>query len=57
MVLLKEDNLPPLMWRYGRVTHIFRGDDGNVRVVTVKTTDGEFRRAINKICILPVRST
>lgn len=55
MVLLKEDNQPPLKWCYGRVTHIFKGDDGNIRVVNVKTRDGEYRRAINKICILPVQ--
>ncbi|XP_058820716.1 uncharacterized protein LOC131682920 [Topomyia yanbarensis] len=55
MVLLKEDNLPPLKWRLGRITQIFRGDDGNVRVVSVKTKDGELRRAISNICVLPVR--
>lgn len=46
LVLVKDDGLPPLKWRYGRVTHIFRGDDGNIRVVVVKTKDGEYRRAI-----------
>ncbi|XP_058816309.1 uncharacterized protein LOC131679586 [Topomyia yanbarensis] len=55
MVLLKEENLPPLKWRYGRVTNIFHGQDNNIRVVDVRTADGEYRRAINKICILPVR--
>ncbi|XP_058811251.1 uncharacterized protein LOC131676146 [Topomyia yanbarensis] len=54
MVLVKEDNLPPLKWRYGRITQIYRSDDGNVRVVTVKTKDGEFRRAISNICVLPI---
>ncbi|XP_058840959.1 uncharacterized protein LOC131696437 [Topomyia yanbarensis] len=55
MVLLKEENLPPLKWRYGRVTNIFHGQDNTIRVVDVRTADGEYRRAINKICILPVR--
>ncbi|XP_062704584.1 uncharacterized protein LOC134286901 [Aedes albopictus] len=54
LVLVKDDGLPPLKWRYGRVTHIFRGDDGNIRVVVVKTKDGEYRRAISKICVLPI---
>ncbi|XP_062535430.1 uncharacterized protein LOC134204669 [Armigeres subalbatus] len=27
MVLLKDDNLPPLKWRLGQVTQVFRGDD------------------------------
>lgn len=56
MVLLKEDNLPPLKWKYGRITRIMRGTDGNIRVVDVKTINGEYRRAISKICVLPVRA-
>ncbi|XP_058840617.1 uncharacterized protein LOC131696100 [Topomyia yanbarensis] len=55
MVLLKEDNLPPLKWKYGRITNIIRGDDDNIRVVDVRTVDGEYRRAISKICVLPTR--
>ncbi|XP_062703843.1 uncharacterized protein LOC134286271 [Aedes albopictus] len=39
MVLLKEDNIPPLKWRLGRVTEIHPGPDGNTRVVTVRTKD------------------
>ncbi|XP_055615027.1 uncharacterized protein LOC129761333 [Toxorhynchites rutilus septentrionalis] len=54
LVLVKDDGLPPLKWRYGRVTHIFLGDDGNIRVVVVKTKNGEYRRAISKICVLPI---
>ncbi|XP_055524492.1 uncharacterized protein LOC129718097 [Wyeomyia smithii] len=55
MVLVKEDNLPPLKWALGRVTHVTKGADGNIRVVMVKTKDGNFSRAISKICILPIR--
>ncbi|XP_055645590.1 uncharacterized protein LOC129782412 [Toxorhynchites rutilus septentrionalis] len=55
MVVLKEDNTPPLKWHLGRVTEIHAGPDGNVRVVTVRTKYGSFRRAISKICILPIR--
>ncbi|XP_055589230.1 uncharacterized protein LOC129741514 [Uranotaenia lowii] len=55
MVLLKEDNLPPLEWKLGRVTNIQPGSDGNIRVVTVRTQYGEFTRGISKICILPIR--
>ncbi|XP_062535226.1 uncharacterized protein LOC134204420, partial [Armigeres subalbatus] len=53
MVLLKEDGLPPLKWKYGRISNIVRGDDGNIRVVDVRTAGGEYRRAIAKICVLP----
>ncbi|XP_053698875.1 uncharacterized protein LOC128745829 [Sabethes cyaneus] len=57
MVLVKEDNLPPLKWRVGRVVNCFKGDDDHIRVVTVRTKDGEFRRSISKICVLPIQQT
>ncbi|XP_062541377.1 uncharacterized protein LOC134209407 [Armigeres subalbatus] len=55
MVLVKEDNLPPLKWKLGRVAEIYTGADGNVRVVDVRTKDGMFKRAISKICVLPIK--
>ncbi|XP_055623371.1 uncharacterized protein LOC129766802 [Toxorhynchites rutilus septentrionalis] len=55
MVVLKEDNLPPLRWRLGRITEIHQGSDGNIRVVTVRTPDGSYQRAISKVCVLPIR--
>lgn len=55
LILLKEDNLPPLKWKLGRVADTHAGSDGNIRVVTVKTQDGLYRRAISKICVLPIR--
>ncbi|GFY18131.1 hypothetical protein TNCV_2045391 [Trichonephila clavipes] len=53
MVLVKEDNLPPLQWSLGGVVQVFPGDDGAVRVVDVKTQRGQFRRPITKCCLLP----
>ena len=53
MVLVKEDNLPPLQWRLGRIVEVHPGSDGLVRVVTVKCRNGLFKRAISKICALP----
>ncbi|GFX99452.1 uncharacterized protein TNCV_1080961 [Trichonephila clavipes] len=53
MVLVKEDNLPPLQWNLGRVIQVFPGDDGAARVVDVKTQRGQFRRPITKCCLLP----
>ncbi|XP_062712587.1 uncharacterized protein LOC134289894 [Aedes albopictus] len=55
LVLLKEDKLPPLRWKLGRVIRIHPGSDGNIRVVTVKAQDGEYQRAISKICVPPIR--
>lgn len=56
MVLLKEDNIPPLKWKLGRVEELHPGSDGNVRVVTVRTKEGSYRRGISKICILPLQN-
>jgi len=53
LVLVKEDNLPPLKWNIGRVVDAFPGEDKCVRVVTVKTKDGLFKRPIVKLCKLP----
>ncbi|XP_062710660.1 uncharacterized protein LOC134288796 [Aedes albopictus] len=55
MVLLKEDKLPPLQWQLVRITEIHPGADGIIRVVTVRTQQGTFRRGIQKICILPIQ--
>ncbi|XP_030767500.1 uncharacterized protein LOC115891216 [Sitophilus oryzae] len=56
MVLIKDDNVPVLEWRLGRVTELHSGADGVVRVVTVKGQFGSLKRAINRICVLPVET-
>jgi len=53
LVILKEDNIPPLQWRLGRVTQILAGDDGVARVAMVKTERGEIKRAVRTLCPLP----
>jgi hypothetical protein len=52
LVILKEDDAPPLKWNKGRIMAVFPGSDGAVRVVTVKTKHGEYRRSVTKICPL-----
>ncbi|XP_063378248.1 uncharacterized protein LOC134665279 isoform X1 [Cydia fagiglandana] len=52
LVLVKEDNLPPLKWRLGRVVALFTGHDGVSRVADVKTASGTIRRAFTKLCPL-----
>lgn len=56
MVLVMEDNLPPLLWSMGRIQEVHPGDDGVVRVVTVKTAKGVYKRAVRKICVLPIEN-
>ncbi|XP_046592768.1 uncharacterized protein LOC107217180 [Neodiprion lecontei] len=54
LVLLKEENLPPLQWLLGRVVEVHAGADNIVRVATVRTSTGLFKRAVKKLCPLPV---
>lgn len=54
MVLLKEENLPPLMWKLGRVVEVHPGRDKLTRVVSVRTPQGVLKRAVQKLCRLPL---
>ncbi|XP_076660111.1 uncharacterized protein LOC143363399 [Halictus rubicundus] len=54
IVLLRNANTPPSTWELGRIVACHPGDDGLVRVVSVKTAHGEFKRPTAKICFLPV---
>jgi hypothetical protein len=55
LALIKDDNLPPLKWRLGRVTRVFPGTDGISRVAELRTTSGLTRRAFSRICPLPLQ--
>lgn len=57
LVLLKNDNTPPYQWLLGKVTETHPGRDGVIRVVTVQTSRGSFKRAVTKICPLPMPET
>ncbi|KAJ0176241.1 hypothetical protein K1T71_008415 [Dendrolimus kikuchii] len=54
LVVIKEDNIPPLKWKLGRIVAIHPGRDGIVRVADIKTSGGIIRRAFSRICPLPV---
>lgn len=55
IVLVIEDNLPPLAWKYGKVVKTYPGEDLLVRVVDVKTASGVFERSISKLAPLPIK--
>lgn len=55
-VLIRDDNLPPMQWRMGRVTTIHPGADGVIRVVSVRTAKGVVDRAVKKLVLLPIDS-
>ncbi|XP_055918523.1 uncharacterized protein LOC129950618 [Eupeodes corollae] len=52
MVLVSDDNLPPLKWLLGRIVDTIRGKDGHVRVISIKTKSGIITRAVHKVAPL-----
>lgn len=56
LVILKEDNVPPLHWKMGRVVAVHKGSDGVARVATVKTQAGVIKRSFSKLCIVPIET-
>lgn len=56
MVLIKDDNSPPANWKLGRITKTHPGDDGIVRVVTIRCMNGEIKRPVRKLGLLPIEN-
>lgn len=55
LVLLRDETCPPLHWPLARVTELHPGQDGVVRVVSLKLSNGSvLKRSIAKICVLPL---
>ncbi|CAG7659602.1 unnamed protein product [Allacma fusca] len=54
MVLIKDNRLSPMNWRLGRIIATHPGKDNLVRVVTVKTEEGDLKRPIVQLCPLPL---
>lgn len=54
MVLVKDEETPPLKWPLARIVNILTGPDEKVRAVQVKTPSGTYSRSIVKIVPLPV---
>lgn len=54
LVLIKEDNCPPLEWKRGRIISLMPGKDGIVRVVKVRTQKNVLIRPVSKLSILPL---
>ncbi|XP_058817668.1 uncharacterized protein LOC131680977 [Topomyia yanbarensis] len=53
LVVIQDDNQPPMRWKMGRIVQTHPGDDGTVRVVTLKTATGMLTRPVEKLCLLP----
>jgi hypothetical protein len=44
-----------MSWRLAIISETFPALDGHVRVITVKTSSGKFKRPIPKLVVLPVK--
>lgn len=53
MVLLREDSTSPLSWSLARILELHPGNDNVVRTVTVRTSNGIYKRLITGLCIFP----
>lgn len=57
LVILRQDNCPPMTWPMARVVNVYPGHDGFVRAVEVKTATGKTHtRSITKVSLLPLDS-
>lgn len=54
MVIIIEDNTPPRLWKLGRIVAVHPGADGIIRVATVRTAHGEYKRPATRLCPLPM---
>ncbi|XP_025835281.1 uncharacterized protein LOC108742837 isoform X2 [Agrilus planipennis] len=53
MVLVREDNTPPMQWPLGRIVNTHVGSDNVTRVVSVRVAKGTIKRPVSKIYKLP----
>ncbi|XP_055550504.1 uncharacterized protein LOC129733001 [Wyeomyia smithii] len=56
LVLIVDENTPPLQWQMARIIVLHPGNDGHTRVVSLRTKDGVTKRAVKKICLLPLNN-
>ena len=56
VVLLRDENLPRLMWPLGIIVEVYPGSDGLIRNVRVKTAKGCYTRSIQKLHDLEIVS-
>jgi hypothetical protein len=54
LVLIADDDLPPLRWNLARITELHFGKDGLPRVASLKTKNGATKRSVHKLCVLPL---
>ncbi|XP_068972383.1 uncharacterized protein [Bombus flavifrons] len=56
IVILREDNVPPMHWPLGRVVKIHPRADGIIRTATVQTSSSLLDRGVKRLVPLPCQS-
>ena len=56
LVLIAEDDIPPLRWQMARIEKLYTGNDDISRVVKLKTSNGNLIRPVVKIRRLPIQN-
>lgn len=55
LVLMRQPSVPPTVWKLARIVSVHPGDDGVVRVVTIRTKEGDcYKRPVVQLSLLPV---
>ena len=54
VVLLSDETMPLSKWPLGKVTKVYHGPDGLVRVVDLKTGSSNLKRPVHKLILLNV---
>lgn len=55
VVLVKDENFPPTRWPLARITQVHPGEDGVVRVVSLRSKGNTIsKRPVVKLCPLPI---
>lgn len=55
LVIIMNNQTPPLTWRRGRIVEVLPGKDGVVRVARVLTQQGQLTRPVAKLVVLPTQ--
>lgn len=54
IVLIGDDHVPMANWPMGVVTEVFKGPDDVVRVATIRTATGIYKRNVRVLAPLPI---
>lgn len=57
LCLIRSDITPPTRWPLARIIKTHPGEDGVIRVITLRTASSELVRPLTKIIVLPANDT